>query len=390
MTSNDSPPRQSSVEGVVFPAQAKFEYQTFLNKVLKHPSAAPTVHNAKLFVDQVNALPMEKKHTAVASFKAYLPKLHAKLLDAEIYEDACEVGKQQALEGLEKFVATKVYSSVFRVNELDDSRRDRNISTKLTSLKWLRLHQHLDVSPEVAEHPKIEAPRDKLICLQNVCKVLINAIEQSAKRQNGSKSAGADDLLPVLIFVLIQVNPPNLHSNLEYIQNFHLQLETEAGEGLYYLTTVKSAVEFLRHMDHSAVSNVSRGEFEFNCEDILRPLGLELELEPGEPGYILEPSTGGNSRVGGGPTSASSSGGPPTAAEREREVVSRNNLIFPLDKDRRLMLREFEHHFKQHKMDTLTIREVPQLLSDYKALSRFFVLLQESYYEQEKKYPAGA
>ncbi len=100
-------------------------------------------HPVSLSLKKVNALPMEKKQNAVASFKAYLPKLHAKLLDAEIYEEASELAKQQALEGLEKFVATKVYSSVFRVNEVDDSRRDRNISTKLTSLKWLRLHQHL-------------------------------------------------------------------------------------------------------------------------------------------------------------------------------------------------------------------------------------------------------
>ncbi len=311
--------------------------------------------------------------------------------------------------------------------------------------------------------------------------MLINAIEQSArelqqKEKTSVKPAGADDLLPVLIFVLIQVNPPNLHSNLEYISNFHLQLETEGGEGLYYLTTVKSAVEFLRYMDHSAVSNVSKAEFEFNCADILRPLGLEMELEPGEPGYVepgAPPSASGTSgnnngksknsnsktrtKSGGGekdhlrdskssggskqesghstPTSApgggaamlekgentssssagagasssstsasasasstsSFSGGAAPAsasansaasvslADAEKEIAQRH-LIFPLDKDRRLMLREFEHHFKAHKMDTLTIREVPQLLSDYKALSRFFQLLQESYYEQEKKF----
>ncbi|CAD7972774.1 unnamed protein product [Amoebophrya sp. A120] len=498
-----------------------FCYQTFVTEVLKHPSATPTIHNAKLFVDQVNNLAPEKRGAAIASFRAYIPKLHAKLMEAEIYEEADDQSKQYALEGLEKFVATKIYNSVFRIHPEDDGRRDRNVSTKLTSLKWVKLHRHLDVSEAVAEHPKLEvakdfftrlneykAPRDKLICLQNVCKVLLTCLEQCS---NGS-SAGADDLLPVLLFVLIQVNPPNLHSNLEFISNFHQQL---VEEGLYYLTTVKSALEFLRSMDHTALSNVDKGEFEFNCEDILRPLGLALEPEPGEPGFL---DGGNNGGPGGGASSSSTHGskgrkaggrnnanrdntsGATSSSNQEqqgstplsflgaaksmfnlggggggsssasnsnkdskntgnmaenntanttpsgtdhgdistvdgtlstngktprssasssqnnagasenynrsssgganyqgrslsheeimqkcRQELEATHLVVPLDDDRRLMLREFEHHFNAHKMDSLTIREVPQLLSDYKALSRFFQILQKTYHEQLKR-----
>ena len=54
-----------------------------------------------------------------------------------------------------------------------------------------------------------KAPRDKLLCLQNGCKVLCRCLD------DGRKPTGADDLLALLVYVLIQVNPHNLWSNLE-------------------------------------------------------------------------------------------------------------------------------------------------------------------------------
>ena len=47
--------------------------------------------------------------------------------------------------------------------------------------------------------------------------------------------AGADDFLPVLIYVVIQANPPALASNLEYIQRFRMQSHM-AAEFAYFFT----------------------------------------------------------------------------------------------------------------------------------------------------------
>ena len=47
--------------------------------------------------------------------------------------------------------------------------------------------------------------------------------------------AGADDFLPVLIYVVIQANPPALASNLEYIQRFRMQNHMVA-EFAYFFT----------------------------------------------------------------------------------------------------------------------------------------------------------
>jgi hypothetical protein len=47
--------------------------------------------------------------------------------------------------------------------------------------------------------------------------------------------AGADDFLPVLIYVVIHANPPQLASNLEYIQRFRMHSRM-ASESAYFFT----------------------------------------------------------------------------------------------------------------------------------------------------------
>lgn len=47
--------------------------------------------------------------------------------------------------------------------------------------------------------------------------------------------AGADDFLPVLIYVVIHANPPQLASNLEYIQRFRMHSRM-VSESAYFFT----------------------------------------------------------------------------------------------------------------------------------------------------------
>lgn len=58
-----------------------------------------------------------------------------------------------------------------------------------------------------------QAPRDKLICILNCCRVISNLLNIKS-----SVPAGADDFFPVLVYVVIRTNPPNFKSNLEYIR----------------------------------------------------------------------------------------------------------------------------------------------------------------------------
>lgn len=54
-------------------------------------------------------------------------------------------------------------------------------------------------------------------------------------------AAGADDFLPVLIYVVIHANPPQLASNLEYIQRFRMHSRM-ASESAYFFTQLVRAL----------------------------------------------------------------------------------------------------------------------------------------------------
>uniref|UniRef100_A0A8D8BMT4 Receptor-mediated endocytosis protein 6 homolog n=1 Tax=Culex pipiens TaxID=7175 RepID=A0A8D8BMT4_CULPI len=62
------------------------------------------------------------------------------------------------------------------------------------------------------------------------------------------KPVAADDIIPVLIYVIIQTNPPNLLSTIEYVNCF--VDEMLQGENQYWWTQFCSAVTFIKTLDY--------------------------------------------------------------------------------------------------------------------------------------------
>jgi hypothetical protein len=67
-----------------------------------------------------------------------------------------------------------------------------------------------------------KAPRDKMICILNCCKVIFgepafdSADDQGLIRNTqGADATTADAFVPILIFVVLQANPDNMLSNVE-------------------------------------------------------------------------------------------------------------------------------------------------------------------------------
>ena len=68
--------------------------------------------------------------------------------------------------------------------------------------------------------------------------------------------AGADDFLPVLIYVVIHANPPQLASNLEYIQRFRMHSRM-VSESAYFFTQLVCYLSLQPQAQlHQASSNV--------------------------------------------------------------------------------------------------------------------------------------
>ncbi len=61
-------------------------------------------------------------------------------------------------------------------------------------------------------------------------------------RASGGAGAGADDFLPVLIYVLIHANPPQLASNLMYIERFRMHSRMTSESAYFFTQLVRPCV----------------------------------------------------------------------------------------------------------------------------------------------------
>lgn len=90
-----------------------------------------------------------------------------------------------------------------------------------------------DRTAELLKIKSYRAPRDKIICVLNCCKVIFGLLKHS--KSDGS----ADSFMPMLIYVVLQANPEHLVSNVQYILRFRNQ-DKLGGEAGYYLSSLVS------------------------------------------------------------------------------------------------------------------------------------------------------
>ncbi|XP_055544046.1 receptor-mediated endocytosis protein 6 homolog isoform X2 [Wyeomyia smithii] len=89
-----------------------------------------------------------------------------------------------------------------------------------------------------------KTPLGKVECVIKCIKSLLSLLSMGS----GSSIPAADDIIPVLIYVIIQSNPRNLLSTIEYVNCFFG--DTLTGEKEYWWTQFCSAVTFIKTMDY--------------------------------------------------------------------------------------------------------------------------------------------
>ena len=200
-----------------------------------------------------------------------------------------------------------------------------------------------------------KAPRDKLVCLLNCCRVINNLLLNAHMREGDGASPGADDFLPVLIYVLLKANPPQLLANVEYIQRYRHPSRL-VGEAAYFYTNVVSAATFLEHLEASSLT-MAPEEFEASLKHAIAAIAHSSAPPPSSP------ST---------PAPAPS---PPMATLQERNGSESNELSTEDIKRKRLQLgQELEsallrdYTFVFSKAEDLRVGDVEVLLNQYKEL----------------------
>lgn len=276
---------------------APLTWHDFLER-MRQPSASDFVKAIKSFiVSFLNNTPDPERDSA--SVQEFLTNMEAAFRAHSLWAGCSEEELDSAGEGLEKYVMTKLYTRVF-ASLPDDVKVDEQLHEKMALIQQFIRPENLDILPtyqnetswllaqkELQKINMYKAPRDKLVCILNCCKVISNLLLNAsiAAKEN---PPGADEFLPVLIYVTIKANPPQLHSNLLYIQRYRRQSRLVA-EAAYFFTNMLSAESFVLNIDGKSLS-MDEAEFERNMESaqaLLSGLSSDHDDTPSQSDHSL-------------------------------------------------------------------------------------------------------
>ncbi|XP_059631061.1 vacuolar protein sorting-associated protein 9A-like isoform X2 [Cornus florida] len=260
-------------------------FYDFLDR-MRNPTSLDLVRSIKSFIVSFS-FHMANPENDGKRLQDFLLTMEVAIRDHPLWDGATEEEIDCAIEGLEKYVMTKLFSRTF-ASFPEDAKIDLEISEKIRLLQNFLKPEHLDI-PVVLhneaswllaekELQKINAfknPREKLLCVLNCCRVINNLLLNASMSEN--RVSGADDFLPILVYVTIKANPPQLHSNLMFIQLYRRQAKLVSEEA-YYFTSLVSAKTFILDLD---AKSISMNETEF--QESMQAAGLVsrgIRIEP--------------------------------------------------------------------------------------------------------------
>ena len=281
-----------------------FDFHRFLDQ-LRHRTADPVAKFLRSFLVEFGKKQwmVHEQVKIISDFQLFITN---KMAQCEVWRDMSDTEFDNAKEGMEKLVMNRLYTQTFspaipplptinvkgkpktheksidlgrRGQHQEDIERDDVLAQKVQIYGWVK-EEHLDIPPigergrrflnlarqgnigdlensAVADVGNIElvkiksyrAPRDKVICILNCCKVIFGTSRlifvdpiilsnfPGLLRDSKSKDTSADSFVPLLILVVLQANPDHLVSNVQYIMRFRNQ-DKLAGEAGYYLSSL--------------------------------------------------------------------------------------------------------------------------------------------------------
>ncbi|KAL4920258.1 hypothetical protein BDW62DRAFT_14226 [Aspergillus aurantiobrunneus] len=296
--------RRSSTSTIPPPPEPEpdqpFDFHRFLEQ-LRHRTADPVAKFLRSFLHEFGKRQW-MVHEQVKIISDFLAFITNKMAVCEVWRDVSDSEFDNAKEGMEKLVMNRLYSQTFsptipsppsiprsasrskrremerlhgpwrKGQHQEDIERDEVLAQKMRIYNWIK-EEHLDITPvnssgrrflnlaqqELLKINGYRAPRDKVICILNCCKVIFGLLRNTKK-----SDTSADAFVPLLIFVVLQANPDHLVSNIQYILRFRNQDKLE-GEAGYYLSSLSGAIQFIETLDRTSLT-VSDEDFERNVE----------------------------------------------------------------------------------------------------------------------------
>ncbi|VDO44555.1 unnamed protein product [Haemonchus placei] len=175
-----------------------------------------------------------------------LTGMYARLPVSSMWQSAPAHLVAYARKTIERVFMAQIHALAFYPNLDADRHRDELVYHSLLLFIYFIVHVLHGEAPWPSAQAEIsiinayKSARDKLACVVRCCETISNLISMAP----GMGAAAADDVTPVLVYVLIQANPPSLLSNVQYVQGFGGSL-LDGAEG-YWWTQFTAAIEFVK------------------------------------------------------------------------------------------------------------------------------------------------
>ncbi|KAJ8607096.1 hypothetical protein MRB53_040532 [Persea americana] len=286
-----------------------FDFSRFQEQ-LRSKSAEPIAKYLKSFLHEFSKRQWNntEQHKIIQDFLEFI---RGKMLVYEPFKSASSTEFDNAQEGMEKLVMNRLYPDLFpplivgkvgktathRMGHGEDLDRDRLLADKIRIYSWVR-EEHLDLSHgpmndrflglagiEISKLDQYRAPRDKIICILNCCKVIFGLL------RNAGSDESADKFVPLLILTLLRANTSNLCSHVSYIQRFR-NPDKLFGEAGYYLSSLCGAMNFIEALDRKSLT-ITDEEYDKAVEEAIKRIKLEDSVVPPSPATPITPNKSG-------------------------------------------------------------------------------------------------
>ncbi|KAM4724623.1 ras and Rab interactor 3 [Anableps anableps] len=206
-----------------------------------------------------------------------MTQLKSYLLQSTELQALLEPQHQYTQDKLENIVEAALCKSVLKPLKEPIYKSLEKLHTDAGTMKQLAQNQSvvlsstttsLGITTSIPEAPALEkisqklsrlhqeySPQKKIELLLKTCRVIYDAMSVSCP----GRAHGADDFLPVMMYVLARSNLAALQLDVEYMMEL-MDPSLTLGEGSYYLTTTYGALEHIKTFDQqrSATRQLSR------------------------------------------------------------------------------------------------------------------------------------
>ena len=122
-----------------------------------------------------------------------------------------------------------------------------------------------------------KCPKDKILTIINFCNIITTMLINNSKFKNENdektKYAGADDVMPIVVYAILKGNIPKLKSNINYVKLFRHHTMFDSNKEEYFTTVLDSGISFIEKLTYDT------NDIKISKEEIIYVLNNKKEKE---------------------------------------------------------------------------------------------------------------